>query len=245
MDFNHFHAKEIKGVVRYSPQTSHWRTENRKEHIVGIKLSGKAIHTFASQTFTLTEGCFYFLNQKDDYTVEVTEQPSLAFSIHFTTHESIETDSFCLPVPNKNTFVSILQKAEIAKISGNEHMQFAMLYSLCAELEKVREKAYFRREERIIDAKNYIDEHFRETACIENAALLCGISERRFRTLYQNAYGVTPGRYILSLKTELAKSLLSLKTMSITEIAEQCGFSDVYYFSKFFKSETGISPSKW
>ena len=29
------------------------------------------------------------------------------------------------------------------------------------------------------------------------------------------------------------------------EIAELCGFPDVFYFTRFFKKDTGVPPAKW
>ena len=46
-------------------------------------------------------------------------------------------------------------------------------------------------------------------------------------------------------KIEQAKDLLSAGGISITEISELCGFSDVYYFSKTFKQICGMPPSAW
>ena len=244
MNFTDFKVKEILGVVHYSPKTQKWTAKNRKEHIVGIQLSGSAIHIFANRKFTISDNCIYFLNKKDDYEVNVIEQTD-AFSIHFTTYDEIETDSFTLSVPNPKSFVSILQKAEISKVSGNELNLLSMLYLFCAEIEKAREKSYCRKDERIISARKYIDEHFREKGCMEEAIRISGVSERQFRTLYKNAYGVTAGKYILTLKTELAKNLLSVGALPIAEIADLCGFFDIYHFSKAFKNFTGVSPTKY
>ena len=244
MKFTDFRVKEIVGVVHYSPKTTKWSARNRKEHIVGIQLFGSALHTFANRKFTISENCIYFLNKKDDYDVSLIEQTD-AFSIHFTTYEDIETDSFCISVANPHTFISILQKAEIAKVSGNELNLLSMLYLFCAEIEKAREKSYFRKDERIIEAKKYIDEHFREKNCIEEAVRISGVSDRQFRTLYKNAYGITAGKYILNLKIELAKNLLSVGRLPLSEISELCGFYDIYHFSKAFKNYTGVSPSKY
>ena len=244
MKFTDFKVKEVVGVVHYSPKIKSWTARNRKEHIVGIQLSGSAIHTFANQKFTISDSCIYFLNKKDDYDVEVIE-PTDAFSIHFTAYEDIDTDSFCLSVPNPQSFVSILQKAEISKLSGNELTLLSMLYLFCAEVERAREKSYSRKDGRIIEAKKYIDGHFREKSCITEAIRISGISERRFHTLYKNAYGVTAGKYILNLKVELAKNLLSVGAPSVSEIADLCGFFDIYHFSKVFKNATGVSPTKY
>ena len=239
-----FDVKEILGVVHYKPKMMSWETKGRNHHIVGIQLSGKAKHTFENNEFNISENCVYFLNKKDDYSVKVIEQTD-AFSIHFITYNEINTDSFCTPISNPYKFVSILQKAEMAKVSGNELVLRSMLYGFCAEIEKARVKSYSGKDGRIIAAKNYIDAHFRDKDCLTEAINIAGISERHFRTLFQNTYNTTPARYLTHLKIELSKNLLSVGVLSVTEISELCGFSDIYYFSKVFKKETGISPTKW
>ena len=244
MDFNSLRVKEILGVVHYSPAMSHWHTRKRNDHIVGIQISGKALHTFSHGSFTIAENCVYFLNCRDAYTVDLIEQTD-AFSIHFTTYDEIDIDSFCIPVSNPMTFVSALQKAETAKVSGNELMLMSSLYRLCAEIDQARDRAYHRKDERVIVAKKYIDEHFRDRSCLEEAIRISGVSDRRFRAMYKDAYGINPARYVLFLKIELAKNLLSAGNVSVSSASELCGFFDIYHFSKVFKNETGISPSKW
>ena len=39
--------------------------------------------------------------------------------------------------------------------------------------------------------------------------------------------------------------LLSENNLKIQEIALKSGFQDTYYFSKFFKQKTGLSPSEF
>lgn len=244
MDFGNFHAKEIPAVAHYIPSSLRWNAKNRKNHIVGIQLRGKALHTFSHGEFLIAENCIYFLNQKDDYRVELIE-PTEAFSIHFTTYEEITTDSFCLPAVNAANILSILQKAETAKATNNEHALHSFLYLLCAEFERIRKKTYSPKDKRMLLAKDYIDLHFRESDCLDTAIQQSGICSRRFGELFRNAYDTTPGKYLTARKIEYAKSLLSTGNISVTDVAALCNFSDVYYFSKVFKHETGVSPGKW
>ena len=53
------------------------------------------------------------------------------------------------------------------------------------------------------------------------------------------------GQFITGERMKIAKHLLIGTTYTISEIAERCGFDNVYYFSNSFKQQTGMSPSEY
>ena len=46
-------------------------------------------------------------------------------------------------------------------------------------------------------------------------------------------------------RIEEAKNLLEKGCYKVYEVAERSGFSDVKYFMKIFREETGLSPTEW
>ena len=82
---------------------------------------------------------------------------------------------------------------------------------------------------------------------LSNAKLAAqlGFSEVHFRKQFTKAYGEAPHRYIIKLRISRARQMLADGMLSVTEIAEQCGFSGVYHFSRAFKRSAGISPSEY
>ena len=60
-----------------------------------------------------------------------------------------------------------------------------------------------------------------------------------------NSYHTTPLKYLSLLRLEKARQLLESSELSITEIALMVGFTDIHYFSRSFKSHTGLSPSEY
>ena len=244
MDFGNLHAKDIHCVILYKTSKTHWVTCNRKDHIIGVKLAGSALHTFSNQEFVLSGNCIYFLNQKDDYRVNVFEQGE-AFSIHFTTYEAIDTDSFCIELSHSDEFISILKKAEIAHNHNDNLTARSLLYAFCAKVDRLRQKNYFPKDSRMNEAKAYMDAHFKEQDCLSKAIERSNLSSRRFGELFRTHFKTTPNQYIVFSKVEYAKKLLSTQPFSIAEIASLCGFSDIYYFSKVFKSLVGITPTKY
>lgn len=66
-----------------------------------------------------------------------------------------------------------------------------------------------------------------------------------FRRMFKNFTGIPPRQYFLQLKLMRAKELLQGTDKSIKEISYQLGFESIYYFSRFFKQKTGMSPSEF
>lgn len=63
--------------------------------------------------------------------------------------------------------------------------------------------------------------------------------------MFKKMTGQTIFIYLNRLRIQKAKQLLSTGFYSISDIASQTGFHDVYYFSKVFKKFTGTTPSKF
>ncbi len=57
--------------------------------------------------------------------------------------------------------------------------------------------------------------------------------------------GKTLHQYLLSYRLTKALDLLQTTSLSVTQISEQTGFSDVQQFCKFFLSQTGSTPSSF
>ena len=245
MTFEEIRIKDVRAILHYTPNMNGWAAKGRKDHFIGIQLCGSAHHQFRDHDFVLSSNCIYFFNQRDDYEVKVYERGE-SFSVHFTTYEEIDTDSFCVPVENPEEVLSLLQKAELLKHNGEEELSLlSTLYKLCHLLSRARRRTYVQRDGRILAAKAYMDANFTDGGCLGEAVARSGLSPRRFNDLFKGVVGTTPNRYLVLRRIEQAKALLELQSMTVSEIAEQCGFSDVYYFSKVFKQSCGMPPSKW
>ncbi len=82
-----------------------------------------------------------------------------------------------------------------------------------------------------------------EDLSMDDLAFLTGLSLSSFKRKFSSVYGTSPNKYITSKRLEKAQTLLNTTDLSISEIAYDCGFSDVGYFSKTFKKHYNLSPS--
>lgn len=71
------------------------------------------------------------------------------------------------------------------------------------------------------------------------------ISEVYFRKLFKSEHGISPQKYIILLRIQYAKELISTGYYSLKEIASMSGYPDYKYFSTEFKKQTGVSPSDY
>ncbi len=69
---------------------------------------------------------------------------------------------------------------------------------------------------------------------LNEIAEICAVSEGHFRKLFREYSGENPIEFRQKHRIEKAKQLLALDTYSISEIADELHFSDIYHFSKTF-----------
>jgi len=65
------------------------------------------------------------------------------------------------------------------------------------------------------------------------------------RRRFKQCFGCAPHVYLLQLRVDNAKQLLSEGNYTVAEAAYCSGFSDPLYFSRMFKKMTGVSPKQW
>ena len=243
MNFENMRVESIRTVIYYKPDILSWQAKNRREHIIGINITGSADHDLGYKHLDLRPDYIYFFNQKDDFDAFTTEA-GYCYSIHFTTYEPIKTESFCKKVNNTDEIVKRIKKIENAWL-GRQNGELEMLsdlYALCWMFYQTYRAAYVPRDQRMVAAGEYLTLHFREKDCLTCAASECGITQRRFRDLFKQHFGTSPVNYVLSRKVHYARQLLELGYLPLAEVATLSGFSDVYYFSKIFKREVGCPP---
>lgn len=72
-----------------------------------------------------------------------------------------------------------------------------------------------------------------------------GISESLLKKEFSRYYSGGVINYYHKRKTEEAKRLIRKESLSFTEIADKLGFDNPQYFSKFFKTMTGMTPTEY
>ena len=72
-----------------------------------------------------------------------------------------------------------------------------------------------------------------------------GYSRVHFVRMFKAATGSSPHNYLLNLKLERARELLKNPSMSLIDIALDCGFSSHSHLSRLFHKFVGVTPSAY
>lgn len=91
----------------------------------------------------------------------------------------------------------------------------------------------------------YIDKNEGKDMSLEALCAHFHFSKNHVISVIKKETGMTPVKYINSVKLKHARYLLEATSDSIESISLVCGFSDYSHFYKLFCRETGISPTEW
>ncbi|MDR0376217.1 MAG: helix-turn-helix domain-containing protein [Spirochaetaceae bacterium] len=94
-------------------------------------------------------------------------------------------------------------------------------------------------------AERFIYENYNRKISLKEIASASGLSAPYFSTIFKEEMGENLSTYLSRLRVEKAYHLLTETTMTLSEIAESCGFEDQSWFSKIFKKISGTSPGKY
>ncbi len=72
-----------------------------------------------------------------------------------------------------------------------------------------------------------------------------GMPYHQLSRIFSEQTGITLEKYIILLKIERVKELLSYKDLTLSEISYQMGYSSVQYLSNQFKQITGVTPKQF
>ena len=91
----------------------------------------------------------------------------------------------------------------------------------------------------------YIGAHYAEDITLEMLAGMVATSLTNFRRQFTRTFGISPGRYITTIRLNAARRLLETTDKLVSEIAVETGFWDQSHLTKTFNHVRGITPREY
>lgn len=99
--------------------------------------------------------------------------------------------------------------------------------------------------DRLVQVVKYIKNNLSDVISLNTLAEIAYMAVPSFCRLFKSRMGISPLRYILEARMELARRLLIEMDKPVYEIAGRCGYNSDSHFCKIFKEHFGISPHRY
>lgn len=163
------------------------------------------------------------------------EEPDLGPYLQWIVN-TIRKDPEGLPLTGDFIFRQIAEKLVISQ--SKVRRQIAQIQT---EKASTRWELY----RRLSMARQYLEEHLSDKVELKDVCRHAALSESHFLRTFRQAFGISPYKYLIKRRLEQSARLLETGIYSVSEVASRSGFSDIFSFSKAFKKEFSVSPSKW
>ena len=220
-----------------------------KHHELIFHFSGQSTVFFNDLCLETPPNTIRFLPKGEVHRYDVVRKENgECIDVFFDTDLEISPKAFVINVSQNEKIAALFKKLFSTWVGKNDGYYFesiSLLYRIFAELQKntASPKQY---EHKLAPALDKIHNHFlNEDFSISELASECNMSESYFQRLFKLRYGVPPKKYIIQLKINHSCDLLRLERYTVTQIAELCNFSDIYFFSRQFREYMGITPTQF
>jgi YesN/AraC family two-component response regulator len=145
-----------------------------------------------------------------------------------------------------NNVVALLQKTkqlldnvQIKKTKLRNEIQAELFSQTTGEIGDSNLPTY------IGQAKTFIKEHFAEPLTLSKVAKQVAVNPAYLSYSFSKHCGQNFLEYVTRYRISKAKELLRQTSLQIQEIAHQIGYTDIAYFTRVFRRETGQTPGSY
>jgi AraC-like DNA-binding protein len=99
--------------------------------------------------------------------------------------------------------------------------------------------------DKVLTAQMWANSHLRQVISLPEWSCAIGLNPVYFGRIFRRETGLRPMEWLNNRRLQMASQYLSNTAKSVAEIADMCGFSDQFYFSRVFRQHFGLSPANY
>lgn len=93
------------------------------------------------------------------------------------------------------------------------------------------------------EAVQYLKDNYARDVSVRDVAAQVHLSERQTARRFREATGFSIKAYLIDLRLKIASQLLLKQNMTVSQVANAVGYTDVRYFTTLFRRQKGLTPS--
>ncbi len=231
-----------------------WQPPPLPDYDLWYVAGGQGMLQMGTTRWELIPGrCFVVPPGAQPRAVQLPEQRLVVFAVHFLPGGSTSIPSDIVPggllVNNRTEFEAMARRAErfyersdaLGRLQSTLLVQQILLQLL---------------EEATLPPRTHFDTLVEEMVAairkepghwwsVDDMAAQVHLSRSQFTRRFRNATGTAPNEFIIRARLERARQLIEETDMSLAQISNVLGYSDVFFFSRQFKQHWGRPPGEW
>ncbi len=247
-------AYHFQGIMQKFPNHFH------EYYVLGFIEEGNRYLSCKNREYTVVPGDLVLFNPGDNHTCEQVDgktldyrciniQPEVMARAVFEITGKEKLPYFTTTVVFRSEFASQIKELHSLIMEEERDFRKEELYLLLLEqlMEEHAAEAPFVKLEQsseVMAVCDYLEKNYRESITLDQLSDITGLSKYYFLRSFTKQMGISPYRYLETIRVDKAKKLLEQGVMPI-DAALQTGFSDQSHFSNFFKKFIGLTPKQY
>lgn len=215
---------------------------NRESFGLSLCLEGQLTYSHNGRDVVSDKNSIVFLPKGESYSIRG-EKAGMFPLINFFCDEDFCDTVVSIPIKNAQPYLADFEKIKALSLFEKNRLKImSVFYGMLQRISSETTRSYGV----LAPAIKLIEEEcFEREVTIATLAEKCNMSEVYFRRLFLSRMGVPPKQYLIDVRIEKAKQLLADGVLKVNAIAEECGFSNPYHFSRIFRQKTGQTPTEY
>lgn len=241
-DFNNIVVTKITEAIKTAFPTGLRHTmHNRKNYGLSFCSSGQITYTHKGKDYLLDKDTVIILPKNQDYSFHV-DKTGVFPILNFDCIDDISDEFVSIQVSSSEPYIKDFESIRHLYTQPNNTLKtLSILYNILHRLSQNRLGNPL-----LARAINYIEKNYGDSdLTIGKIAQEHAISEVYLRKLFEKNMSTSPKQFLLDVRINHAKQLLSEGVLKVNSIGAKCGFSNPYHFCRLFKSKVGMTPTKY
>lgn len=173
-------------------------------------------------------------------------------NVEFSRWNEKETDIVFLPGGITKKITAILSELEKKQGTGQDRpygimgILYTLMDEICKDSQSMEMQKLGGKDSRSVAiAAEYIAVNYYHKIDVDSICRYVNYSRYYFSRCFKEIQGMSIMEYINKVRLDRAIYLLNHTELTVIEVAKSVGFDDPYYFSKKFKTYTGVPPSRF
>ena len=241
---NNITVADVTNVMAvFAPKGKFEKMNNRRYYGLSFCAEGQLTYTHNGKSYVSDPHHAIILPKGQSYVIRGDKSGIFAV-INFECTDFLCDSMIVLPIENIDLVMrDFVQMKNLFLLKKKRAKVISLFYNI---LHTFSESAVISENSILLPAIEYMENNYSSPELTNKIlAEQSNISEVYFRKLFTEQYGVTPRQYIIDMRINKAKQLLTEGILKINAVSEKCGFSNVYHFSRLFKEKTGLTPTEY